>query len=399
MSTHETEREQAPPVPAPQPSVSPNAPSSELLQLASIVGNRAFGQVIARQAAPPDGRPDGKALRPDATSMLARSMPELRSRTASAVARQPAPVKVEIGQAILEEPEEPGLNDSQKGRMTAMCVVPIRSAAGKLAAGEKADVRSVVRHLRPVQSALKAFDAKGPTRQTILSAAEEVSVDTTVLDSLNLSDKQAISLARAAWQTARRQIAATKAQLKAPKLSPPNDIRAIEEGRAHLDALSQQVAATIQDLVEAPRTQEGFKQVMDTAGQLIEQFDSFGPVADQPVPASFVAARKAMFDGIARIAPLALGKAAAVKEVQAGLSRVANELAGLSGAEVEKEPEPEPHDPVKGPDPGEPGKEPEDAVPPPGPAPSPNPLPPPPPPPPEPGTGAGSRAGPAPVGP
>ena len=104
------------------------------------------------------------------------------------------------------------------------------------------------------------------------------------------------------------------------------------------------------------------------------------------MPASFVAARKAMFDGIARIAPLALGKEALLKQVKTGLSRAANELAGLSGAEVEKEPEPESHDPVKGPDPGDPAKPDDNAPPPPvppPPAPSPNPLPPPPPPPPK----------------
>ena len=133
---------------------------------------------------------------------------------------------------------------------------------------------------------------------------------------------------------------------------------------------------------------------METAATLIEQFDSFKP-AEGEVPASMQAARKAMLDGIARIIPLALGKEEVIKEVKEGLARVANKLAGLSGAEVEPDPEAGPSDPVKGADPDEPAPAPAPA---PEPAPSPNPLPPPPPPP-LPGTGAGSRAGPAPVSP
>ena len=380
MSTHETEREQTAQAPARPVGAPAAAPASELEQLASLVGNRAFAQVISRRALGTQAAlPSDNQASWTREAALARSLRRLNSGAPVTVSRQG------------DEEEQPTpLDDGQKQRMRAMCIAPIRSAAGRLGAGEKADVRSVIRHLRPVQSALRGFAAKGQARQKIMSSAEELGVDITVLDSLSLSDRQAIYLARTAWQTARRQVAATRAQLKAPKDAPPNDVRAIEEGRAHLDALSQQIAATIQDLVEAPRTQEGFKQVMDTAGQLIEQFDSFKS-PDGEVPPSFVQARATMFEGIARIAPLALGKEAALNEVKASLGRVANELAGLADDEVQGEPEPEQHDPVKGPDPGEPGKAPDDQiVPPPNkpeyappPAPSPNPLPPPPPPPPQ----------------
>jgi hypothetical protein len=239
--------------------------------------------------------------------------------------------------------DDPGLDDGQKGRMRAMCLAPIRSAAGKLAAGERADVRSVIRHLRPVVTALNGFSAKGATRTTIRTNADNLTFNITSLDSLALNDKQAIFLARTSWQTARRQIAATRRQLRAATGATPEEVAAIEEGRAHLDALSQQVAATIRDLVEAPRTQEGFQAVADTAVQLIEQFDSFS-VEGGTVPPSFVAARKSMFEGIARIAPLALGKEELLKEIKDSLAGIANELAGISDGEVEGEPEPEESD-------------------------------------------------------
>ena len=215
MSTHETEQQG---VPAPQarerePSHAPTGLVSDLIELASRVGNNAFSRVIARQPAATSGPPsDGSAFRPDGELMLMRAM-QPRAR---AVARQPKPPQPggDTGE------EEPGLDESQKGRMTALCVKPLRSAAGRLGAGEKADVRSVVRHLRPVVTALNGFSAKGSARETILASAEEVSMSITVLDSLNLSHKQAIFLARTAWQTARRHLAATKAQIKVPKDAP-----------------------------------------------------------------------------------------------------------------------------------------------------------------------------------
>ena len=233
--------------------------------------------------------------------------------------------------------------------MRAMCVDPVRSAAGKLAAGEKADVRSVIRHLRPVVTALNGFSAKGATRATIQSATERLSFDITGLDSVALNDKQAIFLARTAWQAARRQVAATRRQLKAPAGAAPEDVSSIEEGRAHLDALSQQIAATIQDLVQGPRTPEGFKEVGETAVQVVDQFDSFTLEGD--VPPSFRAAKAKMMEGIARLAPLALGKEEVLKEIKDSLSGIANDLAGISDGEVEAEPEPEESD--------EPAEEPE----------------------------------------
>jgi hypothetical protein len=348
MHTHETELERAARIRAREAAKTSGAPASELVELASAVGNQAFGQAITREA----------------TSTLRRA-PRVRATTSTALIARNG------------DEEDPGLDAGQKARMKAMCVTPIRSASGKLAAGEKADVRSVIRHLRPALAALNGFSAKGATRQTILSAADHLNFNITALDSLALNDKQVIFLARTAWQTARRQIAATRRQLRAPTGASPEEVAKIEEGRAHLDALSQQVAATIRDLVETPRTKEGFQEVGDTAVQVIEQFDSFS-VEGGTIPPSFVAARKSMFDGIGRIAPLALGKEQLLKEIEDSLASIANDLAGISDGEVI---DPEPEEGEEEPAEEEPGDEEEEESEEPDVAPSPNPLPPPPPPP------------------
>ena len=345
MHTHETELERAARIRAREAVKTSGAPALELVELASAVGNQAFGQAITREATP-----------------TLRRAPRVRATTSSVLIARNG------------EEEDPGLDEGQKARMKAMCVTPIRSASGKLAAGEKADVRSVIRHLRPALAALNGFSVKAATRQTIQSAADHLSFNITGLDSLALNDKQAIFLARTAWQTARRQIAATRRQLRAPTGASPEEVAKIEEGRAHLDALSQQVAATIRDLVETPRTKEGFQEVGDTAVQLIEQFDSFS--VEGTFPPAFVAARKSMFDGIARLAPLALGKEELLKEIEDSLAGIANDLAGISDGEV-IDPEPEEGEEEPAEEPGDEEEEPEE----PDVAPSPNPLPPPPPPP------------------
>lgn len=349
---HETELEKATRVRAREAAKAPSAPASGLVELASAVGNQAFGQAITRETA----------------SASLRRVPRVRESASSAMIARNG------------DEDDPGLDDGQKTRMKAMCVTPIRSAAGKLAAGEKADVRSVIRHLRPVVTALNGFSAKGATRATIRTAADKLTFNITTLDSLALNHKQAIFLARTAWQTSRRQIAATRRLLKASKGASPEEVAELEEGRAHLDALSEQVAATIRDLVEAPRTKEGFQEVGDTAVQLIEQFDSFS-VEGGTVPPSFVAARKSMFEGIARIAPLALGKEEVLTEIKDSLTSIANDLARISDGEIEGEPDPEesedePPEPEEGAE-----DEDEEEKDKPEPAPSPNPLPPPPPPP------------------
>jgi hypothetical protein len=111
----------------------------------------------------------------------------VRSRAkedAREVSCEPKPGPVELESAIgNKEPEDPGLDEPQKARMRAMCIDPIRSAAGKLAAGGKADVRSVIMHLQPVVTAQNGFSAKGGTRATIQSAAERLMFD--IKDSLS----------------------------------------------------------------------------------------------------------------------------------------------------------------------------------------------------------------------
>jgi septal ring factor EnvC (AmiA/AmiB activator) len=189
---------------------------------------------------------------------------------------------------------------------------------------------------------------------------------------LNLSHKQAIFLARNAWQTSRRQLAKTKVEIaklaKAQKVDPAD----LAEVNSQIDALSQQIAATSQDLAEAPRTQEGFKAVVETAGGLIEQFTSFTSQGGD-VPPSFREAQKTFVEGLARILPLSGTKAEAIDMVRTSLTDLANRLAPLAGEEAEEAKE-EKDDAKKGPDPDEPDPHAAQPIAPPGPSP----LPPPP---------------------
>jgi hypothetical protein len=336
MTTHDVEHEHGQEEAATHAAAPRARPEPGLARFASDVGNMAFGAL----------RSQGVRVSPAGVPVIARQHDE-------------------------EEEEDRGLDESQKSRLTAMAIGPLRAAAGRLgASGERASVRSVIRHLTPIPGALNAFVARGETKQTLTNAAEEVTAVTTVLQSLDLSHRQVIFLTRGDWQTARRHLAATKAELRRAAHPPrgqtplpPDDVRSLEEGQAHIDALSQQIDATLRDLLEAPKTPEGFQQVIDTGTQVLDQFEAFTANGGQ-IPASFTQAKAAFTRGLLRMIPLAMGREAAVAEAQSSLQRIANELAALSGAEVTEPAEEAAEEPA------------------PEPAPSPNPLPPPPPPPP-----------------
>jgi hypothetical protein len=328
-SMHDSEREHTDDEETRERAARPAPPGRGLEQFVSHVGNRAFGELRSRGVV-------------------------VNSAGVPRIARQD------------EEEEDPGLDESQKARLTAMAIGPIRGAAARLGTGERSEVRSVIRHLTPVQGVLNAFVARGETKQTLTTASEEVAGVVTVLRSLDLTHRQVIFLTRSDWQTAKRHLAATRAELRRAAHPPrgqtplpPDDVRDLEEGQAHIQALSQQIDATLRDLLEAPKTQEGFQRVVDTGVQVLDQFESFTVEGGQ-IPASFTRAKTAFRDGLLRMMPIVMGREEAVREAQSSLQSTANNLAALSGAEVIEPPEEEPAE-----------------APPPEPAPSPNPLPPP----------------------
>ena len=207
--------------PQPEQAVAAPAADSELTRLASLIGNHAFTRAVAGNRIAGSPQPPGTPV----------------------IARQD------------ESEEESSLNEGQKAHLKAQVVGPMRAGAGRLV-GDKPDTRSVVRHLKPLQGTMRGFAAKGEAAHTLRSGADELGVDITILESLNLSQKQSIFLARNAWQTARKHLARTKVELARVAKAQKVEASELAEVNSQLDALSQQIAATSQDLTEAPRTQE-----------------------------------------------------------------------------------------------------------------------------------------------
>jgi len=252
-----------------------------------------------------------------------------------------------------------------------------------LGKGEKADVASVIRHLRPMRAAAAGVKWPDSVRDEVLSILDGVSIDRTVLEILKLSDRQAVVAARKHWADARRELAAVRKAINAAEPNPAKNPDATPREGSNRDvnavlALSLQIDATTTDLIKAPRTQEGFNTVVETAGGMLAMFDTIKPEED---PSGVARAKESFTLGIANIAPLALGKDESLKQVVKDLNMAADRISGIVG------------DSPPAPETGEPGKDDEEKQAPPDPkadpAPSPNPLPPPPPP----GAGSGSRSG------
>ena len=269
-------------------------------------------------------------------------------------------------------PEE----DKQRARTTV--VAPLRAAAAQLGKGEKSDVPSVIRHLRPLRAAAAGVKWPENVGNEVNGIMDGISLDRTLLESLKMNDRQAIAAAHKNWAEARRELTAVRNAIRAAEPDPKKNPDAQPREGSNRDtnavlALSAQIEATMTDLIKAPRTQEGFKTVFDTAGGLAAMFDTIKVEED---PSGVDAAKDSFMRGVANIMPLALGKEESLKQVQADLNAAANQIAAFVGDEP------------PAPDPGEPGKDDDEKPPPPQnsgtnptPAPSPNPLPPPPPPP------------------
>src|SRR4029079_11566413 len=130
----------------------------------------------------------------------------------------------------------------------------------QLGAGEKADVPSVIRHLRPMRAAAAGVKWPDGVRDEVFSIVDGLTVDRTLLESLKLSDRQAVVATRKHWADARRELAAVRKAINAAEPNPAKDPDAKPREGSNRDvnaiiALSAQVDATTTDLIKAPRTQ------------------------------------------------------------------------------------------------------------------------------------------------
>ena len=292
--------------------------------LAAAIGNRAFTELI-RTGAAPAGMGSG----------LARSVAGIEPpRTGARVLARdfevpPAPVTLDAP----AEREKEAFPEADKERARKNLIGPLRAAAAQLGAGEKSDVASVLRHLRPTRAATAGVKWPESLRDQAFAAIDELEPVKVLLESLKLDHRQAVTRARQRWATARQEL---KLATKAIKDARPDSAKnpdakeregATEDANAIL-ALSLQIDATSQDLAKAPRTQEGFKAVADTAADLVGQFDTIHP----PEATNDVErAKDSVVEGLATIVPLAEGKAEAIAEAQKEIAEVANKLAGLVG--------------------------------------------------------------------
>jgi uncharacterized protein DUF4157 len=275
------------------------------------------------------------------------------------------------------EKEKDAFAEADKQRARTTVVAPLRAAAAQLGKGEKSDVPSVIRHLRPLRAAAAGVKWPEGVGDEVNGIMDGISLDRTLLESLKMSDRQAIAAAHKNWADARRLLAEVRRAIAAAEPDPKKNPDAQPREGSNRDtnavlALSAQIEATMTDLIKAPRTQEGFKSVFDTAGGLAAMFDTIKPEED---PNGVEGAKDSFMRGVANIMPLALGKEESLKQVQSDLNAAANQIAAFVGDEAPAA------------DTGEPGKDDDEKPPPqnsgtnPTPAPSPNPLPPPPPPP------------------
>jgi hypothetical protein len=224
--------------------------------------------------------------------------------------------------------------EADKERARKMVIGPLRAAAEKLGVGEKADIAWVLRHLKPIPTAMDGINwpDDAATFKAAYGALEDFDNIVTVLKSMKLDHRHAVTGALHNWHTARRSLEEAKNAVKAgvkesehrkeaPRSGAEADIKA-------LSALEQEIDAVCQDIVQAPHSQEGMMGVAKAAGDLLGQFDTV-----QPGEAGGVLDHaKAEFEtGLATIIPLAEGKADAIKETQKMIVEMANKLAAVLG--------------------------------------------------------------------
>ena len=322
--------------------VEPPAPIANDLALASAVGNRALAMAVASQRA---------------------------NNPARRIARQdvpPAPVTLNAP----AEPEKDEFKEEDKERARRTVIGPLRAASTQLEAGPKANMGSIARHLRPVFVAAVGVKWKpADVASEAIEALDDLPAIIDIVEDLKLSDRQKIGKIRGHWATSKRDLDQAEKRIREAnmpsKKHPDQQMReGAAEDMAAIMALHDQVDATMKDLAEAPRTQEGYKAVLDTAGSIMGQFETIKPPDDY----SFVATAKGAFiEGIGDLIVLAEGKEEAIKAAATELAQMADKIAGLVG-----DAPPEEHKDDDAPDPS--------ANPAPVAPPGPNPLPPPPPP-------------------
>jgi hypothetical protein len=254
-----------------------------------------------------------------------------RSSAALVIARdppKPAPAKPDPPAKKVDFPE------TDKERARKMVVAPLRAAAEKLGAGEKADIAWVLRHLKPIPTAMDGVNWPDDvaTFKAAYDALEDFDNLLTMLKSMKLDHRQAVSGAVHKWHSAKRSFEEAKNEVKAgvkesehrkepPRPGAESDINA-------LSALEQEIDAVCQDIVKAPHSQEGMMDVAKTAGDLLGQFDTVQPGE----AGGALDHAKAEFEtGLATIIPLAEGKAEAIKQAQKLIVEMANKVAAVLG--------------------------------------------------------------------
>jgi hypothetical protein len=269
-------------------------------------------------------------------------------------------------------PKKVDFPEADKERARRMVVAPLRAVAAKLDAGEKADIAWVLRHLKPIPTAMDGVNWPDDpdTMKAAYAATEDLDLVVTVLQSMKLDHRHAVAAAVHNWHRARASLEEAKKEIRAgvkasedakqpPRTGAMADISA-------LTALEEEIDALCQDLVKAPHSQEGVSDVAKTAGAMLGQFDTI-----QPGEAGGIVeqAKTAFEHGLATIVPLAEGKAGAIKEVQKTIVDMANRLAAVLGdAPPAGDPTaPDDDPPVKVPAPGSPPPKPSGGTQPPAP--------------------------------
>jgi hypothetical protein len=132
-----------------------------------------------------------------------------------AIARDPKPpVPVKPAPPAVKKVNFP---EAAKERARKMVVAPLRAVAENVAVGEKADIAWVLRHLKPIPTAVDGVNWPDDidTFNAAYAALEEFDEVVTVLKSMKLDHRHAVRAAVHSWHTSKRSLEDTKHDIRA----------------------------------------------------------------------------------------------------------------------------------------------------------------------------------------
>jgi hypothetical protein len=256
----------------------------------------------------------------------------------------------------------PKMDTAQVELAKSIVIGPLRGAAKELDKGERANVRMVVRHLKPIRTASGAIAWPEDQAADVQSQLESVDDVVLLLDEVKKSHRQVRVDVRHRWKQAAHEIDLALGALAQNAKGDADTAVADASSEQELQAVREQVQASLDDLDETPHTQDGYKGILSMALKVRDALDAVKPANDDGH--AHDAAREFQ-EGIISIVPLATTKEEALRHATTEVNKIADELATVTGEappapdapDVDDEPDPPPSPAAQTPPaPGDPAK-------------------------------------------